>query len=183
MASLSFLRRLAVAALLLLSLNLRADGPGIEFSGYLNDERGLVFALKHPASGDSKWVTVGQEFADFKVVRFDEKAESLVIAKGRTEYILPMAKSAVKKEQVEPAPEIKRKIVHNLRQLTAAADQFFLETGKKVATYEDWVGKKKYVKHLESFAGEDYRNVKFTQPPQAKVEVTTGEGFVVSYKP
>lgn len=183
MASFSPLRRFAAVALLLLSLNLRADGPGIEFSGYLNDERGLVVALKNSATGDSKWVAVGQEFADCKVVRFDEKAESLVVAKGRAEFTLSLAKSAVKKVKMEPTPEIQKRITNNLRQLTAAADQFFLETGKKVATYEDLVGKDKYVKRVESHAGEDYQNVKFTWPHQPAVEVTTGEGFVVSYKP
>ncbi len=47
-------------------------------------------------------------------------------------------------------------VLCNIRQLAAAADQFFLENGTTVVRYEDLVGPDKYVKSLRTIAGEDY---------------------------
>lgn len=47
-------------------------------------------------------------------------------------------------------------VLCNLRQLSAAADQFFLENGKTVVRYEELVGRDKYIKSLKAAAGEDY---------------------------
>lgn len=70
----------------------------------------------------------------------------------------------------------------NLRQLSAAADQYYLETGKDTATYDDLVGPEKYIREeLESVAGENYREIEFQagQP----VFVTTPDGREFSVQP
>jgi type IV pilus assembly protein PilA len=49
-------------------------------------------------------------------------------------------------------------VLCNLRQLAAAADQYFLENGVQVVErYEDLVGPTKYIKAQHPVAGEDYR--------------------------
>ena len=48
-------------------------------------------------------------------------------------------------------------VLCNLRQLAAAADQYFLENGAKTVSYDELVGPKNYVKSLNPVVGEDYR--------------------------
>jgi hypothetical protein len=48
-------------------------------------------------------------------------------------------------------------VLCNLRQLAAAAEQYFLENNVRVVeNYEDLVGPKQYVKHVNVIGGEDY---------------------------
>jgi len=47
-------------------------------------------------------------------------------------------------------------IINNLRQLSGAADQYFLEEGVTQVQYAELVGTDKYVKVLNPVAGEDY---------------------------
>lgn len=47
-------------------------------------------------------------------------------------------------------------VLCNLRQLAAAADQYFLEHGATVVRYEELVGPGNYLKSLRVVAGEDY---------------------------
>lgn len=47
-------------------------------------------------------------------------------------------------------------VLCNIRQLSAAADQYFLENGVSSARLEDIVGPDKYLRALEKVAGETY---------------------------
>jgi len=49
-----------------------------------------------------------------------------------------------------------KRIVNNLRQLDAAAQQYYLENGSAVAPYAALVGEGKYLSELKAIAGEDY---------------------------
>src|SRR5690349_22069853 len=63
-------------------------------------------------------------------------------------------------------------ILCNLRQLAAAADQYFLENNKTVVSYEELVGPDKYVKAIRPVRGEDYRPLfPFKQGETLTVEV------------
>ena len=68
-------------------------------------------------------------------------------------------------------------IMNNLRMLSAAADQHYLEKGVNTATYEDLVGPGKYVKAVVSVAGEDYRQVVFAQGRRLTVHLPDGRVF------
>jgi type IV pilus assembly protein PilA len=72
-------------------------------------------------------------------------------------------------------------ITNNLRQLGAAADQYYLENGVDSATYSKLVGPDKYVKQLVPVAGENYRTLKFKQGQPLRVR--TGDGRVIEYNP
>jgi type IV pilus assembly protein PilA len=71
-------------------------------------------------------------------------------------------------------------IENNLRQLSAAADQYYLETGKDTATFDDLVGPDKFIREeLESVAGEDYREVQFKAGEPLIVHTPDGREFSV----
>jgi type IV pilus assembly protein PilA len=72
-------------------------------------------------------------------------------------------------------------VLNNLRQLAAAADQFYLENGVTAATYNDLVGPTRYVKVLVAVAGEDYRALRFRQGQTLRV--TLSDGRTVEYTP
>jgi hypothetical protein len=179
------LKRLLCPLLILggifLAAGLRGAEIGIEFTGYVRDEKGLALALRNPASGYSRWVAIGQEFEDYKVSRLNEKTEVLVLTKGGVEFSLPLVRAKIKQADMEIPPEMKRKIMNNLRQLAAAANQHFLEQEVTRATYDDLVGRTKYVKEINPVDGEDYRGIVFEQGK--KFQVQTSQGYIVSYTP
>jgi type IV pilus assembly protein PilA len=72
-------------------------------------------------------------------------------------------------------------VLNNLRQLAAAADQFYLENGKTEATLADLVGPDKYIKVLTPVAGENYSTVVLKQGQTLRVRL--GDGRVISYRP
>jgi type IV pilus assembly protein PilA len=54
-------------------------------------------------------------------------------------------------------------VLNNLRQLAAAADQFYLENGARAASFNDLVGPNRYIRTVVSVMGEDYRPLRFAQ--------------------
>lgn len=72
-------------------------------------------------------------------------------------------------------------VTNNLRQLAAAADQYYLENGKRTATYNDLVGPDKYIRALTPVAGENYRALRFEQGKPITVRMRNGKA--VTYDP
>jgi type IV pilus assembly protein PilA len=70
---------------------------------------------------------------------------------------------------------------NNLRQLAAAADQHYLETGTKTATYDQLVGPTRYIKVINPVAGENYRALRFQQGQALRVRL--GNGKMIEYGP
>lgn len=66
-------------------------------------------------------------------------------------------------------------IKNNLRQLSAAAQQFYLENDATTATYDDLVGPDRYIKELTSVAGEDYRGIVFESGTPIQLTLPDGE--------
>jgi type IV pilus assembly protein PilA len=71
-------------------------------------------------------------------------------------------------------------ILCNLRQLAAAADQFFLENNVTTASYDDLVGPDKYVKAVNAVRGENYRAL-FPFKQGAALTIEVGHGRTISY--
>jgi hypothetical protein len=165
---------------LLLTVAGFAAEPNIEFSGVLGVGGDTRVALVNKASGSMQWVQVGKDFAGYRVTAYEPKTEDLLLAKDGQRYRLHLKDAKVKSGTAgEPPPEIKRAILNNLRQLAAAADQFYLENGKNRATYDDLVGETKYVRKMEAAAGEDYRTIEFAQGKP--LVVTLSSGYTMSY--
>lgn len=113
---------------------------------------------------------------------YEAKTETVVLTKDGQQFRLKLKDSKVRGGAVvEPPPEVKRAILNNLRQLAAAADQFYLENGKSQVTLEELVGPTKYVKALNVVDGEDYRTIVFAQGK--RMVVTTSGGFQMTYDP
>lgn len=93
-----------------------------------------------------------------------------------------MAAMAIPAFQKVRATSQEKAIVNNLRQLDAAAQQFFLENGTNRATYADLVGPDKYISQLPPVAGEDYTGIVITGSTTS-LSVTTADGRTVSHPP
>jgi type IV pilus assembly protein PilA len=72
-------------------------------------------------------------------------------------------------------------VLNNLRQLAAAADQHYLETGTTTATYDQLVGPTRYIRVINPVAGENYRALRFVQGQTLRVRMANGQ--TVEYKP
>lgn len=60
-------------------------------------------------------------------------------------------------------------VLNNARQIAGAADQYFMETGRKTVFVADLVGSAAYIKSLDTIAGETYPTV-----------ITAGEALTIS---
>lgn len=67
-----------------------------------------------------------------------------------------LAAMAIPAFQKVRASSQEKAIVNNLRQLSAAAQQYFLENGVSTVAYTDLVGSGKYIKTIQTVAGETY---------------------------
>lgn len=68
-------------------------------------------------------------------------------------------------------------VMNNLRMLSAAADQYYIENHVRTATYDDLVGPGKYVKAVVPVAGEDYRRLVFAQGVRLTIRLPDGRAF------
>jgi hypothetical protein len=85
-------------------------------------------------------------------------------------------------QKVRTASQAKA-VTNNLRLLSAAADQYYLEKGVNEATYADLVGPDKTVKSVASVAGEDYRSLVFVQGQRLLIRLPDGRGFGYPERP
>ena len=76
---------------------------------------------------------------------------------------------------------VDRAILNNLRQLEAAADQYYLENDTRFTNYDQLVGPEKYIKAIVPVAGENYRNIPLKQG--YALAVRKGNGEIVRYTP
>src|SRR5687767_11698822 len=72
-------------------------------------------------------------------------------------------------------------VLNNARQLSAAADQYYLENGVSTVTSSNLVGSDKYVKAINTVAGETYPT-NYTQGITITIEAIAG-ARTVTYAP
>lgn len=154
---------------------------GIEFIGVMAAGKDVRVALTNKDGGATQWVRVGSSFAGYSVSNYDAVGDALVLTKDGRQFRLPLKLSKVVSGGAKPPSQVERAITNNLRQLGAAADQFYLENGKVSASYDDLVGPNKYVKSMTPVDGENYRTIQFAQGKP--LSVTTAGGYTVSHRP
>jgi type IV pilus assembly protein PilA len=88
-----------------------------------------------------------------------------------------MAAMAIPAFQKVRVASQEKAILNNLRMLAAASDQYYLENGKTTATFSDIVGPTRYVKAIQSVAGEDYRQLQFAQGVPIRVVLPDGRAM------
>lgn len=160
-----------------------AAEPAIEFVGVIGSAQKYEVGLRKK-DGEVRWTPVGKTFADYTVASYDPKQETVVLTRGTEELRLRLRASKVAAGAAPAAPLTppqRQAITNNLRQLSAAADQYYLENGKASATYDDLVGPTKYVKQLAPQVGEDYRTIVFAQGKAMELKTPSGE--TLTYAP
>lgn len=75
------------------------------------------------------------------------------------------------------AAALDKTITNNLRMLAGAADQYFLETGKKEVMAKELVGPTAFIKSLRSVDGENYLNLVIVQGRPLKVKTASGKEY------
>jgi hypothetical protein len=159
-----------------------AAEPELRFTGVMGSGKEVRIALKNPTSDRSAWAAVGDTFEGYSVRRYEAASDTVVVAKGGAEFRLHLVDAKVQAGERELPPEVHKRILNNLRQLSAAADQFFLEHGVMRVTYDQLVGpgKDKYIRAIVPVDGEDYRSISFEQGKP--LTVRTAGGHVVSFQ-
>ena len=76
-------------------------------------------------------------------------------------------------------PAVAKSIFHNLHQIAAAADQYYLENGKTAVALGELVGPDKLIKRLVVVAGEDYHTLVLKQGTPVLLTYTSGETIAV----
>ena len=156
-------------------------GPEMEFVGVLAAGGETKVFLTDKTTGQSRWVKVGLEFGGFVVSAYEAATEVVVLTQGAQQFRVPLKTAKTHAGAVEPSPEIKKAILNNLRMLSAASDQYYLENGVTRTTYDALVGPTKYIKQINVADGEDYRSVELAQGK--KLIVTTAGGYTTTYAP
>lgn len=133
--------------------------------------------LIQKSTGAGRWVKIGQSFAGYTVTSYDAKTDRLTVTKDQVTHVLTLKKSAVQSGAGTPAtPEQQQSITNNLRQLSSAADQYFLEQGVIVVNSSQLIGpeKTKYIKELKPVAGETYLGITIEQGKPIRVKTASG---------
>ena len=167
-----------------LPLQLRAQADDIDFSGATVSTNATEVMLIQKSTGNGRWVKIGQSFAGYTVKSYDDKTGQLTLTKGEVTAILTLKKSSVQTASVTPpTPAQKTALLNNLRQLSAAAEQYFLEQGVNTVTVGQLVGpeKDKYIKTLTPVAGETYPATMIIEQGKP-VKIKTAAGFELEYQ-
>jgi type IV pilus assembly protein PilA len=176
------LRRLIlVPALLLFVASLCAAEIDVEFSAVLVASGQTTVHLTRKSTGASAWIPLGQTFGGYVVSSYEAKSDSIILTKDGIPIRLRLKSAKVKAADPVDQEKVTKAVLNNIRQLAAAADQFYLENGKNTATLADLVGPTKYIKELKSVDGEDYNQVELKQGKE--LVVTTASGATVKYLP
>ncbi len=92
-----------------------------------------------------------------------------------------LAAMAIPAFQKVRAASQEKAVLNNLRMLSAAADQYYLENGVSTVSLEALVGPNKFIRKLIPVAGEDYRQIRFVQGQPLRVRLPNGK--LVEYAP
>ncbi|HWA10131.1 MAG TPA: hypothetical protein VG838_11830 [Opitutaceae bacterium] len=174
-----------VVLLLLPTAGARAADSAIEFSAVLVLPAGTSVRLALKSTGNAAWIPVGQGFEGYTISAYDARTETVVLTKDGATTRIRLNTAKVRDGKPAPDPAVveqqRKAILNNLRQLAAAADQYYLEHGTNHVTLEELVGPSKYVKAINPVDSEDYRQIVFTQGTELRV--TTASGLSVNYAP
>jgi len=85
-----------------------------------------------------------------------------------------LAAMAIPAFQKVRASSQEKAVLNNLRQFSAAGDQFCLEHGVAAADYNDLVGPDKYIRALTPVAGEEYRTLRYVPGEPLRIELADG---------
>jgi hypothetical protein len=158
-----------------------AAEPALEFSGMITSAGVRTFQFRDRAEGTSRWIAIGGQCGGFVLTSYDEAHETVVLTKGDQVLRLALVAGKVRDgaSSASLTPAQASAIFTNLQQLWALADQYYLATKKKQATFAELVGPGwTYGGRVpvKSIAGEDYSGLMFDQNrPFFSVTAASGE--------
>jgi hypothetical protein len=89
--------------------------------------------------------------------------------------VIPISLAAIPAYKKVREVKVRNTILNNLRQLSGAADQYYLETGSTKADFSQLVGADKYVRTITAVDGEQYDQIAFEQGKPLIVRRRSGE--------
>ena len=132
---------------------------------------GRTLYLKNAQPNVPAWI----DYLEFR--QADEKVIAEVIEIALQQQSAALASMAKIRES-----SIRMAVLNNLRQLAAAADQYYLENGTNETTLDQLVGPDRYIAKLEAVDGESYNDLKFNLETK-EWKVVTASGVIVTYSP
>lgn len=162
---------------LLTARNTGAQEPDLEIAGATVSQSGTEVMLIHKSTGNARWLKVGQSFAGYTTKSYDADTGRLTVIKGEASHVISLNRATVKPAEAAPAtPEQQKSITHNLRQLSAAADQYFLEQGVATVNSSELIGPEpnKYIREMKPVAGETYLGIRIEQGKPIRIKTAGG---------
>lgn len=158
----------------------------IQMTGVLNEGGSLLFCLRETKTGDkANWIKVGDTFAGYTLERYDAQASCLVLRSSedvvRVKLLTSKTGGGDATLTAEERALLHKKILNNLRQLAAAADQYYLENGATTVRFEELVGDTKFIRKLEPVDGENYSTLTFAMG--TPLSIVSRRGITVTYAP
>lgn len=147
------------------------------------DKSVLAFLLQQLPQSDRPLVAIRTNLDDGILVRSSlnrsMKQDVVALSIYNPVTVGLMAAMAIPAFQKTRDAAQEKAVLNNLRMLTAAADQHYLENGVTSATYDQLVGPTRYIKTLQPVAGENYRALRFQQGQPLRVRLQNGK--VIQY--
>jgi RNA polymerase sigma factor (sigma-70 family) len=137
--------------------------------------------------------TLRQSNADLQAELDKVDAANMQLTAAKAQLEASNAKLAEAKAAVPAAPparnlsigltprELKQEVLNNLRQISAARDQYKLENGSYPGSVATMVGDQGYIRRLRTVGGEDYSSL--AMGDNQVLTVTTPDGTAVTYDP
>ena len=172
---------------ILASATIAASAPVvIEFAGVDASADPVRVSLVDPATKEREWVKLGGRFAGCEVRAYDPKKQTLQLARGGETWELALQAGVIATTTLseEERVKIEKSVRHNLRQVAAAADQYYLENGVATVKLGQLVGNgpNHYIKELKPVDGEDYSKLELVQAAESKWVLVTARGVEVRYE-
>lgn len=170
---------------LLLAMLTTLSAGEIELRGVNGQGSEAFLSLKNTKTSESSWVAIGGRFSGYTVKSYDPKKGVAQLERDGSSITVQLATSTIVEQPVlteERREEIKKSVLNNLRQLSAAAEQYYLENGVAQTKYSQLVGKEltNYIKEITPADGEDYSRLEFKQGKPLKIK--TPNGIEAEYK-
>ena len=130
--------------LILSLLPVAAFGAGnIEFNGLIVADGMTQVSLTNTDTGAYGWVPVGGVFSGYTIASFDDTKDQIILKKGSLNLPVKLKNAVIIEQAAPPTNQLNGpggqgpSLAGNLRQINAAANQYFLATGKTSATMAD----------------------------------------------
>lgn len=173
-----------VIALLLFgngSAVLSAEDP-IELTGVVVAGGTTTVCLRDKSSGASAWIDEGKQFEDYLISSYEAKDDSVALTKGGVTIRIRLDDTSLI-EAPEPIQKLRKAVLQNLEYISAAADQYYLQTGTTHTTFRqlNFSSKDLRDKKLRTIDGEDYDLLDLSSGKA--LIITTASGVTVELKP